>query len=115
MVTVERGQIFWCGLDPTQGHEQGTTRPVVIVSANAYNQTQSPLVAVVPLTKAPPKTPVHLRFAAADTGLGADSTALTDHTRFLDRSRLRLPMIGRLSAEALALLDRQVGRVLGLS
>jgi mRNA-degrading endonuclease toxin of MazEF toxin-antitoxin module len=36
-VVIERGQIFWCGLDPVEGHEQGATRPVVIVSADSYN------------------------------------------------------------------------------
>ena len=48
--------IYWCGLDPTLAHEQGAVRPVIVVSADAYNKTQSPLVAIVPLTKAPPKT-----------------------------------------------------------
>ncbi len=113
-MVIERGQIYWCGLDPTLGHEQGATRPVVIISADAYNKTQSPLVAVVPLTKAPAKTPLHLRFPPADTGLEADSTALTDHARFLDRSRLRGLPIGRLEPAALARLDRHLGRVLGL-
>ena len=113
-MVIERGQIFWCGLDPAQGHEQGATRPVVVVSAEAYNRTQSPLVAIVPLTKAPVKTPVHLRLSQADTGLPQDSTALTDHARFLDRSRLRGSPIGRLEPAALALLDRQLGRIFGL-
>ena len=114
-MVIERGQIYWCGLDPTQGHQQGATRPVVIVSADPYNKTHSPLAAVVPLTKTLPKTPLHLHFSPADTGLKKDSTALIDHARFLDRSRLRGAPIGRLQPAALALLDRQLGRVLGLS
>ena len=114
-VVIERGQIYWCGLDPTQGHEQGAVRPVIIVSADAYNKTQSPLTAIVPLTKASPKTPLHLRFTIRDTGLELESTALTDHARFLDRSRLRGGPIGRLQPDALALLDRQLGRVFGLA
>lgn len=114
-MVIERGQVYWCGLDPIQGHEQGAIRPVVIVSADAYNKTQSPLVAVVPLTKAPAKTPVHLRFPAAETELETDSTALIDHARFLDRSRLRGAPIGRLKPSALAMLDRHLIRVLGLA
>lgn len=89
-------------------------RPVVIVSADAYNKTQSPLAAVVPLAKSPPKTPLHLRFSPAETGLDKDSTALIDHARFLDRSRLRGTAIGKLEPAALALLDRHLSRVLGL-
>ena len=26
---IEKGQIYWCSLDPVKGHEQGLTRPVV--------------------------------------------------------------------------------------
>ena len=114
-MVIEKGQIYWCALDPIQGHEQGATRPVVVVSANAYNKTQSPLAAVVPLTKAAAKTPLHLRFAPADTGLRMASTVLIDHARFLDRARLRGTPIGRLQPGALALLDQQLSRVLGLA
>ena len=111
---IARGQIYWCTLDPVQGHEQGSVRPVVVVSADAYNKTQSPLVAVVPLTKVPPKTPLHLSFAAAETGLDLPSTVLVDHARFVDRSRLRGEAAGHLNAEALSRLDRQLRRVLSL-
>ena len=113
-MVIERGQIYWGSLDPVQGHEQGATRPVVVVSPDAYNKTQSPLVAIVPLTRAPGRTPLHLRFSTAETGLEMDSTALIDHARFVDRSRLRGVTIGRLNPDALALLDRHLGRVLGL-
>ena len=114
-MVIERGQIYWCGLDPTMGHEQGAVRPVVIVSADAYNQTQSPLAGIVPLTKAAPKTPLHLRFLPQETGLELESTALTDHARFLDRSRLRGVPIGRLQSGAQLRLDRQLGRLFGLA
>jgi mRNA interferase MazF len=114
-MVIERGQIYWCELDPIRGHEQGSARPVVVVSADAYNQTQSPLAAVVPLTTAIPKTPLHLRFSAAQTGLDQDSTALVDHARFLHRSRLRGAPIGRLDAGAISTLNRHLSRVFGLS
>jgi mRNA interferase MazF len=114
-MVIERGQIYWCGLDPVQGHEQGATRPVVIVSADQYNKTRSPLVAVVPLTRAPAKTPLHLRLPADHTGLESESTALIDHARFLDRARIRGTSAGRLSPSALATLDRLLSRVLGLA
>ncbi len=113
-MVIERGQIYWCTLEPTVGHEQGAVRPVVVVSADAYNKTQSPLAAVVPLTKAPPKTPLHIRFAPEDTGMEMPSTALIDHARFLDRSRLRGNPAGKLRPTALAELDRRLSRVLGL-
>ena len=111
---IEKGQIYWCGLDPVHGHEQVSTRPVVVISSDQYNGTQSPLVAIMPLTKATIKNPIHVRFSSDETGLEALSTALTDHARFIDRTRLKGPPIGRLQPAALALLNRHLGKVLGL-
>jgi mRNA interferase MazF len=113
-MVIERGQVYWCNLDPVHGHEQGLTRPVVIVSSDSYNSSQSPLIAVIPLTKAPAKNPIHLRLAPEDTGLDAPSTALIDHSRFLDRTRLKGAPVGRLRPAAMLLLNRHLSRVLGL-
>ena len=113
-MVIEKGQIYWCRLDPVQGHEQGVTRPAVVVSSDAYNQTRSPLAAVVPLTRSPAKNPVHVRLTAKETGLDADSTALTDHARFIDRNRLKGDPIGRLEPAAQTVLSRQLKRLFGL-
>jgi mRNA interferase ChpB len=46
---VNRGDIYRVSLDPTEGHEQRGTRPVLIVSPDAFNQaTQLPVV--LPIT-----------------------------------------------------------------
>ena len=46
---MERGDIYLVSLDPTSGHEQQGTRPVLIVSASAFNRlTKTPVV--VPIT-----------------------------------------------------------------
>ena len=113
-MVIEKGQVYWCGLDPAHGHEQGATRPVVVVSSDAYNRTASPLAGIVPLTMAQPKNPIHLRLTPQETGLESESTALTDHARFIDRARLRGAPIGRLQPMALAMLNRNLSRVFGL-
>jgi mRNA interferase MazF len=113
-MVIEKGQIFWCGLDPVQGHEQGATRPVVVVSSDAYNGTQSPLVGIVPLTRSPGKNPIHLTLEPAETGLQTASTALTDHARFIDRTRLKGPPLGRLGSVAMENLNRRIARLFGL-
>jgi mRNA interferase MazF len=113
-VVIEKGLIYWCGLDPVLGHEQGLTRPVVIVSADLYNRTKSPLVAIVPLTRSPLKNPIHISLAPEDTGLDTPSTALTDHARFIDRTRLKGDPIGRLRPAALDVLNRHLTRLFGL-
>ncbi|MGB8259127.1 MAG: type II toxin-antitoxin system PemK/MazF family toxin [Terracidiphilus sp.] len=46
---MNRGDIYLVSLDPTQGHEQQGTRPVLVVSPSAFNAlTRVPIV--VPIT-----------------------------------------------------------------
>ncbi|KJE75907.1 type II toxin-antitoxin system PemK/MazF family toxin [Ferrimicrobium acidiphilum] len=46
---MERGDIYLVSLNPTSGHEQQGTRPVLVVSATAFNRlTRTPIV--LPIT-----------------------------------------------------------------
>jgi mRNA interferase ChpB len=46
---VKRGEIYLVSLDPTEGHEQQGTRPVLLVSPDRFNTvTRVPIV--VPIT-----------------------------------------------------------------
>ena len=46
---MERGDIYLVSLDPTSGHEQQGTRPVLVVSPAAFNRlTRTPVV--LPIT-----------------------------------------------------------------
>jgi len=46
---LNRGDIYLVSLDPTSGHEQRGSRPVLVVSPAAFNQlTKTPIV--VPIT-----------------------------------------------------------------
>jgi mRNA interferase MazF len=113
-MVVRRGQIYWCNLDPVIGHEQGSRRPVVVISADEYNDTQTPLVAIVPLTKAAPKSPLHFVLPKTATGLSGPSTVLIDHAKFLDRSRLVGEPIGQVSQSSMVLFARNLKRVLDI-
>jgi mRNA-degrading endonuclease toxin of MazEF toxin-antitoxin module len=46
---VKRGDIYLVSLNPTEGHEQQVTRPVLIVSPNKFN-TLTKVPIVVPIT-----------------------------------------------------------------
>jgi mRNA interferase ChpB len=46
---VKRGDIYLVSLDPTAGHEQSGSRPVLIVSATAFNEATG-LPVVLPVT-----------------------------------------------------------------
>ncbi len=46
---MERGDIYLVSLNPTSGHEQQGTRPVIVVSPSAFNRlTKTPIV--LPIT-----------------------------------------------------------------
>lgn len=48
---MERGDIYLVSLDPTSGHEQQGTRPVLVVSPSSFNcLTKTPVV--LPITSA---------------------------------------------------------------
>jgi mRNA-degrading endonuclease toxin of MazEF toxin-antitoxin module len=72
-------------------------------------------VAIVPLTRAVARNPLHVALSVDETGLEAASTALIDHARFIDRSRLRPEAAGRLVRSAQARVDRNLVRVFGLA
>jgi mRNA interferase ChpB len=47
---MDRGDIYLVALDPTAGHEQRGTRPVLVVSPRAFNRlTKAPVV--LPITR----------------------------------------------------------------
>ena len=47
---MERGDIYIVGLDPTKGHEQQGTRPVLVVSPGAFNRLTG-MPVVLPITQ----------------------------------------------------------------
>ncbi len=47
---MNQGDIYAVSLDPTTGHEQSGTRPVLIVSASAFNQATK-LPVILPITR----------------------------------------------------------------
>jgi len=81
---MDRGDIYLVSLDPTAGHEQQGTRPVLIVSPSAFNR----------LTKAPVVLPITsggnfarmAGFAVTLMGAGTRTTGIVrcDQPRTLD-------------------------------
>ena len=102
---MQRGDVYYANLDPSQGSEIQKTRPVVIVSNNAANRT-SPLVTVLPVTSNVMRIfPFEVRLPAKDTGLGKDSKALAQQVRTLDKGRLGLNAAGQVPATLMVKID----------
>ncbi|MEH1850586.1 MAG: type II toxin-antitoxin system PemK/MazF family toxin [Nostoc sp.] len=104
---MRRGEVYDARLEPTEGSEQGGTRPVIIVSRDVINAA-SPVVLAVPCTtyRASRRIyPTQVLIQQPDGGLIHDSLAMTDQIRVLSKSRL-LHFRGRLSEEVIAQLNQ---------
>ncbi|WP_029011180.1 type II toxin-antitoxin system PemK/MazF family toxin [Azospirillum halopraeferens] len=81
---MERGDIYRVSLDPTSGHEQQGTRPVLIVSPGAFNRlTGTPVVLPITTGGAFART---AGFAVSLDGAGTKTTGVIrcDQPRALD-------------------------------
>lgn len=81
---MERGDIYFVSLDPTSGHEQRGTRPVLIVSPGAFNRTTKTPV-VLPITTGGNFART-AGFAVSLSGVGTQTTGIVrcDQPRALD-------------------------------
>lgn len=111
-----RGMVLEVNLDPVLGHEQGRSRPCVVVQNNAGNRFSS-MTIVIPLTDAThiaAPSPIYVLVKKGDGGIRKDSIALTDQIRAVDFERIRRSF-GVLSPETMRALDHALMISLGLS
>ncbi len=105
---MNRGDIYLVPLDPTAGHEQQGTRPVLIVSPSAFNR----------LTKAPVVLPITsggnfarmAGFAVSLTGAGTSTTGIVrcDQPRTLDLAARNARKLESIPA---AIMDEVLAKV----
>lgn len=91
MPQILRGDVFDAHLEPVQGSEQGGTRPVVVVSRDAINNS-SPVVVAVPITDAANKKriyPSHVPVTSGTGGLAMDSIVVCEQVRAISKNRLK--------------------------
>ncbi|MEI8574833.1 type II toxin-antitoxin system PemK/MazF family toxin [Methylomonas sp. LW13] len=79
---MKRGDIYLVSLDPTAGHEQKGSRPVVIVSPDEFNQVTK-LPVVLPITTGGDFAR-RLGFAVPLTGIKTTGVIRCDQPRILD-------------------------------
>jgi mRNA interferase MazF len=111
-----RGLIVEVDLDPVVGHEQGHSRPCVVVQNDISNRFASTTI-VVPLTSSRSvhhSSPIYVHAAKGDGGLKKDSLVLCDQIRTVDRQRFGR-VIGVLSAATMNDVDSALLISLGLA
>lgn len=115
-MTIQRSEIYFVNLNPTQGREQGGKRPVLVVSIDDINQ--SPLVVTVVVgTKGSNVSRdfrTNVRVSPEESGLPMETVFLCFQVRSLDPSRFPAEPSGRLSQEKMLEVEATVRYCLGL-
>jgi mRNA interferase MazF len=102
-------------LDPVVGHEQGRTRPCVVLQNDIGNRFASTTI-IAPLTDAAhirKASPIYVLVKQGNGGVTKDSYVLCDQVRTIDQLRLRR-VFGAISSETMAAIDAALRISLGL-
>jgi mRNA interferase MazF len=105
---MRRGDIYWVDFEPAKGSESNKTRPAIIVSNDAANQSAlrsgRGVVTVVPITSNVERVlSFQVLLPAAECALPRDSKAQAEQVRSVSIDRVR-GRIGRVP-------PREIGRL----
>jgi mRNA interferase MazF len=114
MVTIQRGDVVLCDLNPVVGTEQAGIRPVVVVQIDRANAA-SPHTIIVPFTTKIRQAllPSHALISSGSGGLRQDSVALCEQIRVIDKRRIT-KVLGHLDESDLEKIEKALGVILGL-
>ncbi len=87
---VNKWEIYFCNLNPTQGCEQRGTRPVLIISTDSVNHNL-PVSTVLPLSSVKEGDkiyPTEVMLTQGQTGLPKLSVAMVQQIRTISHDRL---------------------------
>ena len=112
---MRRGEIWWASLPEPSRPGPGFRRPLLIVSANSFNQSRinTVLAAVVTSNLRLGEAPGNVRVPAKGTGLTKPSVVNVSQIITVDKSILA-ECIGRLSPRLLAEVEDGLRLVLSL-
>lgn len=104
---MERGDIYLCPLDPTQGHEQRGKRYVLVVSPRDFNKLGTQIVAPITLGGAGPR---NAGFAVSLTGAGTNAQGMVvcNQIRALD---LKARQARRMEKVPDFIIDEVLGKI----
>lgn len=112
---MRRGELRWASLPDPVGSGPGFRRPVLVIQANAFNDSRiaTVLVAVITSNLRLAEAPGNLRLSAKASGLSKPSVVNVSQVLTLDRSVLG-SCIGRLAPGTMQQVDEGLRLVLGL-
>ena len=106
---MRRGELYRAQLRPRSGTEQRGTRPVIVVSHDAFNRAEGwRSIIVVPVStsgRQAVRGPSAVFLQEGAGGLARDSVALCHQVTTLDRAKLK-KKLGVLTSNELARIER---------
>jgi len=108
---ILRGEVRWADLDPTRGHEQSGRRPVLILSADVFNERSGTVIAVA-LTTQPQRAGFPLTLELSSSQLTKPSWIKISQIRTLSVQRIGRKL-GAASPEELARVMEGLNEILG--
>ena len=111
MARLLRGEVRWADLNPTRGHEQSGRRPVLILSADVFNERSGTVIAVA-LTSQPQQAGFPLTLELSSTALPKPSWIKISQIRTLSVERIG-PTLGTVSPEEMARIIEGLNEILG--
>ena len=111
MARVLRGAVHWADLSPTRGHEQSGRRPVLILSADVFNERSGTVIAVA-LTTQPPRAGFPLTLELDSAQLPKPSWIKISQIRTLSAQRIGRKL-GAASPEEVARVIEGLNEILG--
>jgi mRNA interferase MazF len=106
-----RGDIRWADLNPTRGHEQSGRRPVLVLSADVFNERSGTVIAVA-LTTQPPRAGFPLTLEVSSTQLAKPAWIKISQIRTLSVQRIGRKL-GAASPEEVARVIEGLNEILG--
>lgn len=85
---MKRGDVYYADLNPNIGHEQGGTRPCVIVQNDIGNKNSHTTIVAPVTSQEKPRMPTHVPICAKDK-LYCKSIILLEQIRTIDKLRLQ--------------------------
>jgi len=111
MARILRGEIRWADLNPVRGREQAGNRPVLILSADVFNERSGTVIAVA-ITSQEPRAGFPLTLQSTATGLTKPSWITISQIRTLSVDRIGR-RLARASEEELARVLDGLNEILG--
>ena len=111
MARILRGEVRWADLNPTRGHEQSGRRPVLILSADVFNERSGTVIAVA-LTTQPQRAGFPLTLELGPAQLPKPSWIKISQIRTLSVQRIGRKL-GAVSPEEVAQVIEGLNEILG--